>query len=448
MSDYRENRGWTEDDDWVLPREAFSEEQDEEATLRLPPEEFESEAHADAPKRPVLQAMGFLDQDKCKGQWTLDWDDTLHYRGGDLLVTNGGADRFCSKVRRIVIDGFWYIGPGIFEGFRECEELVLSRPYVQIDREAFAHCSKLRTVTCGEIDAEPDAFRDTPYQAALDGAEYVPEQEAAGNTPYAIASGEWGRRFLQETHRETERMLTMKSQDMHERWAYDRRNWFEDSILLIGRGAEAGEPAMLYLAAELLEFANPSYYYVYSSPEDAAAFRDKSSKEYYLNAALKGFPLAILWCAFCLADGRCGFSRDPDRARALLRILKESDNVPQTLALRELRFLADDCAKITEAAYDADLGEDEAGDLYYSQKAISEEEYHRINPNPMWSTLHLRNIDLVTFMISIGLPFILSDVGYDYHWPSEFQALTERVKEAKTAWLAWCVVQGLDVTLD
>ena len=78
------------------------------------------------------------------GQWILEQDGTLHFSGGSVL--DGGAfHRYCKKVKRIVIDDFFFIADHMFENFANCEEVVLNRIAVSVGHAAFAHCHKLNS---------------------------------------------------------------------------------------------------------------------------------------------------------------------------------------------------------------------------------------------------------------------------------------------------------------
>ena len=398
------------------------------------------------PSSPRLISAGILDHKGCRGSWTLDDTGLLHYQGNDILDTNGGAQSYRRAVRKIVIDGFWCIEPHTFENFPECEEVVFNAEHVQIAEMAFAHCTKLRTVSFKEShEAADDAFRDTPYQADLQGIDYIPESQQQG----PLSSAEWGAKFISNIHEEVEMMKTMKSplpQRAFGRWTPDDYDWFASSLDILDKGAEAGAAEMLYLAAEYKTFAGS---YTINEMEDFCLYRklwlsDKNAADMYLAAAEKDFPHAMLWCSYCYSNGSHGFEQDPEKSAQLLDQLKSSGKMPRTIGLQEFLFLKSEVDDLVDMAYDADYTED----MVAAQSDSDMEKFRLELPNPEWGTLHLRTIELVNFMACIGLPFVLTEQGYDYQWNSTDTDRMESVKTVKTAWLNWCVEQGLEITME
>ena len=365
------------------------------------------------------------------GQWILEADGTLHFSGGDFLVSGAFGSRR-SLVKRIVIDDFWFVGERLFESFPECEEVVFNRQYVQISSLAFAHCPKLKTVHYTDAKIEEDSFRDTPYQAALDGVPYVPE----GEREQYIGRREYGRKFLELIHKATEEMKTEKGpHNKYDRWAGDSRVWFEDSIFAMLDGRRAGEPAMMFLFAELFNNST-EFRIVYCTDEEI----NTDPSHWYLEAAKAGSPHAILWCAWCMEKGINGFPKDPLSSAAMLDHLPE---VPRTLGLSELAFLKDEVMSMVEQAYDADLEEDEIGDSYNFEAGT----YEHLLPDPDWRILHLRYVEICDFMVDMGLPYILEQHGYNYEWDMHFQDTADRIKSEKTSLAEWCREKGMNIVV-
>lgn len=382
-----------------------------------------------------------------RGYWVLLTNGTLHFFGGDVLEY-AAYDSYKSQVRRIVIDDFWAIGPHAFEGFSECTEVVLSRPFVQILDCAFAHCHKLEKVVFPEeIDAEESAFRDTPYEAKQHNVEFVPEYLRHNS----ISKGEWGQKLLKAINDDIEKMYTDDATDreieygpLDDSGKFSRRifyfYYFSDSIDIIIHGALAGEPELMYLLAEHLHYSEdtrvPVQDYI-----DVLSNRsvDLSEREWYILAAKSGSELARLWCAFCMDTGECGFEEDHESAEAMLQGIK---SWPETLALPELAFMVEAVDDIHEKAYDADRIEDDIADAYHYVQGT----YEHLLPHPSWQTLHTNADNVSAFMAQIGLPYVLDTEEY-YNRDPDIDNTIEQIKTEKNKWLSWCDNKGLKIRL-
>ena len=387
---------------------------------------------------------GKLDHKHCNGEWTLGRDGVLHFRGSGALCYTENF-RSCNRsAERIVIDGFSYIGPYAFEGFFRCKEVTICSEHIQIGRYAFAHCSNLDTVCfTGSYEAACDAFYDTPYSADTESAGH----EQPYKDPVSIASGgKQGKKFVKSLREEVKRIYTMKSPKPLSKghgWTPDAHIWFSECVSILDKGARLGEAPMLYIAAELKMFSSPEY--IQNKKAKGLGrelwLSDKRIDELYLGSAEKGFPYAMLWCAYCLSEGIHGFEKDEAGSDEFLSKLKGSRETLLTIGIPELRYLADEVRIIANEISEADLREDEVA-FEYQENHISKDEYDRMDPDPDWQTLQLRIIELVEFMAALGLPYVLHRAGYWYEWDAEFDQCANRIRKVKTDWLDWCIEHG------
>ena len=236
---------------------------------------------------------------------------------------------------------------------------------------------------------------------------------------FLLTTSEWGRRFIQSLHEEIENMYTMES-PRGDCWAKDDYHWFAPCYKIIEDGAKAGDSAMMYLSAELMVWQG-------------------DGMDLYIQSAEKDFPLSVLWCAFCYANGYFEFPKDEKKAEDMLKRLTA---LPASLSFPELSFLQEAVKEIEDAAYNADYEEDTVGDRYGFQG-----DYEDKLPNPTWRTLHLRKIALMEFMVSICLPFELEERGYNYRWPSSFTDKAHFLRANKREWERWCADHGVQVPL-
>ncbi len=398
--------------------------------------------------RSEVDAVGLEMED---GYWILLKDGTLYFRGG-VYLGRGGYTNYKYQVKRIIIEDFKTIGIVAFEGFSECGEVVITNPNVTIQFAAFRHCHKLEKVSfAGEWFEFDEAFRDTPYEAKLQGVEFVPEYLRNS----VLAKGEWGKKLLENLHKEIDLMYTPEGPKDEifiynpDSTIFDDDDYygelhsffgFADSIGSIIRGGIAGEPEMLYLLAEMF------YYNLYSFINGAAAaalaffsddFQNVTFCDLYLRAAEAGSALAGLWCAYSLDTGLNGFSQDPQKAE---EILKKIAKIPDTLSLTELGFLAEEVDKLTEKAYYVDAEEDIIGNQYDFKPGT----YEHLLPNPDWRKLHDRANKTQIIMIAIGLPYVIDKSFYlkDYG-----DSIRNKIAEEKSAWLKWCRDKGIKIDL-
>lgn len=239
----------------------------------------------------------------------------------------------------------------------------------------------------------------------------------------AIEEGEWGKKFLESIHKEIELMYTTEGPDI---CFYDpeinqsvySEDGFAESYEAIIRGAIAGEPNMIYLLAEIMNYSLSDRLkteiksaLIFLSDD----FRNISECELYFRAAKAGSAHAKLWCAFSMDTGKDGFLNDSLSAEIILNSITK---FPDTLALSELRFLSYEEDKLYEEAHYVDLDEDT---------------YNYI-ANPSSFVLYERFEKIIAFMASIGLPYVI-----DYHF--------DKIAENKNAWLDWCLKKGIDIKL-
>ncbi len=238
-------------------------------------------------------------------------------------------------------------------------------------------------------------------------------------TDFSLTNSEWGRRFIQSLQEEIDNMYFMES-PKGGCWAKDDCQWFAPCYKIIEDGAKAGDPALMYLAAEV-------------------AVRYGDPMDLYIQSADKGYPLSILWTAFCYEKGYFGFPEDANKTDEMLKKLAA---FPQCLSFPELSFLQETVEELENMAYRADFEEDAVGDRH-GFKGNYEDEL----PDPTWRTLHLRKIELMEFMISIGLPFELEPRGYEYKWPNSFADDAYYLKVYKQEWAQWCADHGINIPL-
>ena len=299
----------------------------------------------------------------------------------------------------------------------------------------------------GEWEEMGDVFRDTPYEAKRQGVEFVSEC-LRSNT---ITKGEWGKKFLESIHKEIDLMYTPEGPDnllftyssFDDDYVYCECG-FANSFEAIIRGAIAGEPDLMYLLAETLNYNLNDM--MIDGIKEALTFlsgddQNLSLCEFYLRAAVAGSSYAGLWCAFSLDTGKNGFSKDPLRAG---KMLDKIEYIPHTLSLAELSFLPEEIDKLNKKAYDVDLEEDLIEDQY---RFIPGNHAHLL-PKPSWLQLCGRTGNALVFMSKIGLPYV---IGKEVCAQSEYFCGSflndKKIAEEKNAWLAWCHKKGLDIKL-
>ena len=397
--------------------------------------------------RSQLEAVGI---EMKEGYWFLLKDGTMYFREGDYLG-NGEYGRYKYQVKRIVIDDYNAVGLGAFAGFSECQEVIFTNPSVRIQNGAFMHCHKLETVSfAGEWEEIGEAFHDTPYEAKRQRVEFIPEYLRGS----VIAKGEWGKKFLESVHKEIDLMYTPEG-PKDARFVYDPdaenqdgyvdcECGFADSFAAIIRGAIAGEPDLMYLLAETLNYNLNGR--MKDQVKRALTFlsddyRNVSSRDLYIRAAEAGSAHAGLWCAFSMDTGKTGFSKDPQGSGEMLNKI---EHIPHTLVLAELSFLPEEVDKLTQKAYAADLEEDEIAD----QHGFIAGTYEHLLPNPDWRQLHGRAGNTLVFMSEIGLPYVIGEKIYGGGCYSCDDDLNdEKIAEEKNAWLTWCHEKGIEIKL-
>ncbi len=419
--------------------------------------------------------------------WSLDDEGTLLVVGDRF---DGIQDpRIRNQVRRIVLRGVTYVPPRTFEGFDNCWEvdfeLCEDRGYDfgYADEFSFAHCrslywfvdkdGKARTWGCDmDGDMPQSAVLGTPFQEMCDlgiSVEAIPFLNSPlHDTDGTVTAGIWGKRFLSLVESELLLMAHLRVPDyVGPHWysrfrepPKDRVPWFRDCLRLLACGAEVGEPAMLYLAAEYARHARWGCGGL-ARLDDAGAFEGKDPTELYLAAAQRGSLQAKLWCAFCMEDGRNGMPKDPLLVRDYLKDIRElqtgSDQTcPIPLSFGELEVLRSRHDYLIDSAFFGnDLEENHIMDrCCYEPDRLSAELW-----NPSFHATCHRACWITDLAMDLGLSIALdmwypcdSYVSREEVYPNvrtydELDMAQRELRAEKDEWLAWCRSRGLSVTM-
>lgn len=255
-----------------------------------------------------------------------------------------------------------------------------------------------------------------------------------------ISAGKWGERFDRSLRDEINRIKIQKDHRYEKLIISYQENWFVSCVDYLDRGAEAGEPAMLYLAAEAISYLDKNKWLISSICLDRKLiYSKKAARELYIQSADKGFPHAILWCAFCFAEGRCGFPVSSEKSAGYLKAFMDSKDKINTILLPDLIFLKEEALEILHMVYEAERDENIiAGACDFNYEACYEQ-----LPDPGEGTLSDRLECLYELMIGMGLPY-----KFDYDKTYEFTSEVDKIKQIKSQWQEWCKNQNIFLKME
>ncbi len=421
--------------------------------------------------------------------WTLD-------DGGTLLVTDTTrldgmyAPEVRDKTRRIVVNDC-YVPQRLFEGFQNCYEAIIdSEPdAIWVDDYAFAHCRSLFWLvdkdgnTFGDDwdygliraypeDCSPHTLLDTPLQTYYD-HEVVPDFDTLEKEwlpdpkpRSCLTEGLWGKRFAGLLLAELILMGLLKVPEYgpdnhpHDPVA-DEWTWFRGCMTALRRGVEAKEPAMLYLAAQCARRAGRRRRENMRS-DGMDVFEEKEATDLYVAAARAGSPQALLWCAFCMEEGRYGMQKDSATSREFLETVRrmqaeDAQNSPVPLWFGELDVMRERYHRLDDGVF---YGDDLEEDRLWDRCGNDWDKYFREYWNPSWHTNCIRQCHIIDFALDLGVPFVndLWHRGYPetYSHPRrecyKYDRGDDVLKEAKAAlrvewdeWPAWCHSKGISL---
>lgn len=219
---------------------------------------------------------------------------------------------------------------------------------------------------------------------------------------------------------------------------YRERDWFTACINVIERGARAGNPGLLYIAAEIKNNYVP--YSFQLAEEGDLFFSILAAPQLYLLSANAGFPHAMLWCSYCLSEGLHGFEKSPELSAALLQKYRETETQSKTIILPEFKFIEKELVEIETLIDEADYTEN----CTYAQTGFDPERDFDELPNPGYYELINRLEEFVEFYVRMGLPYEANM----YQLCSMFDDEARHNREIKNDWLKWCLDQGLEMTFD
>lgn len=262
-----------------------------------------------------------------------------------------------------------------------------------------------------------------------------------------IAQGEYGRKFIESIHSEIERIKT--EQDNCIKDGFERNNdisckdLFVKPLEFLFKGASNKEPAMMYLAAELLRnealfYTEKEYDFVQVLEKEAENITCNDIVDMLISAAEHGSPHAQMWCAYGMEKGTDLFEKDLEASKKMLECIRFS---LKTLQLTELSFMNDEVEKINDIAYDT----------YYWWDV-----YHDKNDRPDvdGESLDIRCGVLQYFMLYLGVLFGLNEENGEIkqrfatrrgcsHECKWFSHNASRLVKAKSDWENWCKEHGM-----
>ena len=420
--------------------------------------------------------------------WALDGE-------GTLLVTDAKdvdgmhAPEVKEKTRRIVIQDR-YVPQGLFEGFRNCYEAVIDfePDGYWVEDYAFAHCHSLYWLVDGDgnaLDRDWDycltctlpedcpthTLLDTPLKTFFD-YDILPDFDALEDWSLdakprsCLTEGLWGKRFAGLLTAELILMGLLKVPEYgpgnhpHDPVA-DEWMWFRGCMTALRRGVEAEEPAMLYLAAQCARRIG------HRRRESMRAdgmdvFEEREAPDLYMAAARAGSPQSLLWCAFCMEEGRYGMRKDPSASREFLEAVRrtqaeDAQRSPVPLWFGELDVMRE---RFEHLENEILFGDDLEEDRLWEQCGDDQDKYFWEYWNPSWHTTTIRQCHIIDFALDLGAPLVndLRLFGYpetDSHPRREcykYDRGNDGLKEAKAAlrverdeWTTWCRSKGISL---
>lgn len=299
------------------------------------------------------------------GSWALYDDGTIYFRGNSKLEKKGRlSDQsyllYQQQIKRIEVYDFDTIDFNQFEELPNLEEVVIGRDICDIYSEAFYGCHKLQTVIFEDEDIEiqPDAFDNTPY-GGFDEAAWEECDDSKA----------------EEFWREMEKCLAT----LKEPYQNDRQ--FQPAMDLLKAGAEEGDPELMFLWAEFLNWGRPELTWAYGSGYDKTVQKladdsmyEQDCQHWYTRSAEAGYGPAICWLGWDALHG-IGRRPDPEEARRWFDLAKE--RIIFSLEPDGLDLFVTTASNLEDDAHWADIDEDDnCWNEYWSR------------PNPTWRDLH------------------------------------------------------------
>ena len=379
------------------------------------------------------------------GKWMLSKDGTLTILLNGLLPKYGSFYFIRFKVLHLVIKGdVTEIEDGAFENYYNLESVDFRMDKLPvIGTDAFAHCPKLQEITIPEGLALSAfdmlfSFGDTPAANRYFGSNDDEENYDSPDWKIFIATLETGITSLTAKHENEPLEL-------------------EKCLNVICDGCEKNDPIMLFLGARFANYASrANEYLLYGGSQkysllyghchipitfsrklrsfpyqhDFPFFNDDEVKDLYIRAAEAGSLHALLWCAWCYAEGQAPFSANQKKAEdyikkaSILRDKKgEQFHLIDYLRMKELADLfAVQLEWIDDHAHDIDVEED-----YNSCFRLT-------LPDPSWRVLCERIRYLQTFARTLG---VTTEVFFDSIYSNARCGFDAYNSETELTWIAW-----------
>lgn len=352
------------------------------------------------------------------GQWTLYDNGTIVFQGGGMLKGQGYR-LYQQQIKRIEVHGFRYIFSYQFERLPNLEEVVIGWSVSYIGYEAFYGCPKLQTVIFEDEDIEiqPDAFDKTPY-GGFDEA-YCQECDDFKAEDF------W---------REMEKCLAT----LKEPYQNDRQ--FQPAMDLLKAGAEEGDPELMFLWAEFLNWGRPELTWAYGSGYDKTVQKladdsmyEQDCQHWYTRSAEAGYAPAICWLGWDALHG-IGRRPDPEEARRWFDLAKK--RIIFSLEPDGLDLFVTTASNLEDDAHWADIDEDDhCCDEYW------------IRPDPTWRDLHgsalaVYELGRMFGSARCGLPekeHLVYGSNYGHFRDGRMNTLVL----TKRLWQIWCALEGI-----
>ena len=242
---------------------------------------------------------------------------------------------------------------------------------------------------------------------------------------------------------------------------------FETAIKLLRKGAEEGDPVLMYLWAEFLLWGSYTsegrssgnsildimpndeevmraadwvyqecdpreWRLMYRPDKNGCVWDAPDAYQWYIKSAEAGYVPAMCWLAWCAKRGIV-IKRDAEESHKW--ILRSQSYLPaETLLLEELNRFEEAGDDICDAAADADLKEDIAMDQ------------GRPYTGPFWQDLVEASVDPYKMGCMMGSPkCALPTVPYGGLYGSSISSTRLRMCVEKRLWQVWCGLNGIGV---
>lgn len=220
----------------------------------------------------------------------------------------------------------------------------------------------------------------------------------------------------------------------------------EKCLNVICDGCEKSDPIMLFLGARFADYASMANEYLFGDRHIHIAFsrklksfsyqhdfpflNDDEVKDLYICAAEAGSLHALLWCAWCYAEGQGLFAANQEKAKdyikkasILCNIEREQLHLIDYLRMKELADLfAVELEWLDDHAHDIDIEED-----YNDCFGLT-------LPDPSWRVLCKRIDYLETFARTLG---VTTEVFFKSIYSNARCYFAEYNSETELTWIAW-----------